>query len=118
MRESTAALRLPRLVGERASVVKDPRRNTAMQRTWMYADDPALMYVLRGPSDDQEKTRATTGQFFCRKKRIRGDSGRGGGRTVSRCDYLACQTEIRVVEKRTFSLLKRFDEVMFRKAIV
>ena len=75
MRESTAALRLPRLVGERASDVEDPRRNTAMQRTWMYADDPALMYVLRRPSDGQEKARATAGQSFVGRNEFGGTLG-------------------------------------------
>ena len=55
MRSGAAAPRLPRLVGERANDAEDPRRNTAMQRAWMYAEDPALTFVLR----EQENARTS-----------------------------------------------------------
>lgn len=55
MRKESAITRLPRLVGERANAEEDPRRNTAIQRSWMYADDPALFYALNGIQSNEDE---------------------------------------------------------------
>lgn len=36
------------LLGERLQLDKEPRINSLVQRSWMYCDDPALMYKING----------------------------------------------------------------------